>query len=155
MPKIKISHGLLKFRAEHIFTRPIRTGLCSHVYNLRPELCYTRWRQHAFSVGTDPFCNNPPSEMVNSSTNWWPLFSDLTNSLPQLISLVQLTLHRYSYPKSFYRVTPHDRLQQPLLLTRPPYLILLENACQRKKHTNLQFFVFVLKRVNYAFCEPS
>ncbi len=51
------TRGLLDSPMESIFIHPIRTLLRGHTYKLHQQRCYTRRRQHAFSVRAIPFWN--------------------------------------------------------------------------------------------------
>ncbi len=60
----KITHGLLEFPIESIFTYPVRKGLQDHACKFRQQGCCTRRRQFSFTILAVSFWNKMPAEIV-------------------------------------------------------------------------------------------
>ncbi len=59
----KITHDLLEFPIESIFTHPTRTGP-RHAYKFNQKRCFTQRSQQAFSV---PLWNKLPAKLVSET----------------------------------------------------------------------------------------
>ncbi len=65
---LKITHDLLEFPIEPIFTPPTYSGLRGHAYKFHQQRCYTHRHHHAFCICGDPFWSKLPAKIVNAPT---------------------------------------------------------------------------------------
>ncbi len=82
----KITHGLLEFPRELIFTYPTHKGLRDRAYKFHQQRCCTCRRQFAFTIRAVPLWNKLLTERVHASSvksfktpmdaSWQPLFPE-------------------------------------------------------------------------------
>ncbi len=64
----KITHGLLDFPCDAVFTAPTRIGLRGHTFKIRQQRCKNRRRQYVFGIRVVPHWNKLSEEIVNASS---------------------------------------------------------------------------------------